>query len=1752
MQLKHLKNVLQPQDGAAKVCCIAWAPSNQKMAVCTSDRVILLFDEQGEKRDKFSTKPADSKYGKRSYTVKGLAFSGDSTKIAVGQTDNIIFVYKIGEEWGDKKVICNKFVQQSAVTCLIWPPDQPIVFGLADGKVRAANIKTNKSSTIYGTESYVVSLASNPSGKGFLSGHADGAIVRYFFDDEGSGDSQGKISTHPCPPYALAFSQNSIVAAGCDKRIIAYGREGRSFQHFDYSREEDEHEFTCAVSSPSGQSIVIGSFDKLRVLNWSPRRQMWDEPKLKEIPHLYTITALAWKKDGSRVTCGTLCGGVEVFDCCLKRTIYKNKFEMTHVGLSQVIVKNLSSGQRVVLKSHYGYEIDEVRIMGKDRYLVAHTSDTILLGDLQNNKLSEIPWQGSGGNEKYYFDNESVCMIFNAGELALIEYGANEVLGCVRTEFMNPHLISVRLNERKQRGVEDNKKIAYLLDLKTIAIMDLITGVTIGQVSHESKIDWLELNETGRKILFRDKRMRLNLYDIESQHRTTILNYCSYVQWVPGSDVVVAQNRGNLCIWYNIDAPERVTMFPIKGDIVDLEKADGKTDVVVQEGVQTVSYTLDEGLIEFGTAIDDGDFERAVSFLETLEMSAETEAMWKTLSKLALEDRQLHIAERCFSALGDIAKARYMKETFRLAEEISKTKGGDGFNHYKVRARLAIMDKRFKEAESIYLEQNHVDEAMEMYQEMHMWDEAIEVAEAKMHPELENLKRSYYQWLMNTGQEEAAGELKEKEDDHLAAINLYMKAGLPARAARVATSREELMSNSELISRIASALIKGELYERAGDLYEKIKDTARAMECYKKGHAFRRAVDLARYAFPAEVVKLEEHWGDYLSSQKQLDAAINHYIEAGATSKAVEAAIQSRQWLKAVQILEIQDSSMSAKYYKQIADHYASIGEYEKAEQYYVEAGSTREAVDMYNNAGKWEMAHKLASTYMKSDDVSTLYISQARQLESQAKFKEAERLYVAVQEPDLAITMYKKHKMYGDMIRLVKVHHPDLVPDTHLHLAKELEAEGNMRQAEHHFLEAGDWKAAVNMYRSQDMWEEAHRVAKNSGGATAAKQVAYLWAKSLGGDSAVKLLAKFGLVDAAIEYASENCAFDFAFELARLANKNKLPEICLKHAMFLEDEGRFHEAEAEFIKAGKPKEAVLMYVHNQDWDSAQRVAEQSDPDSVADVLVGQARFAFEEKEYAKAESYLLRAQRPELAVKYYKDSAMWQDALRVCKEYIPHKLQHLQDEYEREMADKGGQSGIEAMVRQAREWESSGEYARAVECYLKVTTNLTDDRNVLEKCWMKAGDIAVKFLGQERAQTVAEIAGPRLAEIRKFEQAAELYLNVDLIKDAIDMFIAAEEWNKAKRVAKELEPRLEAYVDERYKDSLKNQGKAEQLASVDVVGALDMYIEKGEWEKCLETAAQQNAKVLHKYAALYATHLIKNNDSRKALDIYVKYGAPANAQNFNIYKRIFSDVINMRGLDKPEAYHTWGELRDVMFDLVDNMSKGPDANTPPHAEFESLLLIAHYYANRSAFQPHKSLEELATKIAISLLRHTDIIPADKAFYEAGMMCRSVGWENAAFVFLNRYLDISEAIEEGSLDMLDHSDFQDTDIPFEIPLPEKPYLTNQQHEEVKEWVLAVSMDQKVEQVLPRDERNCYEASLIAPDTGIRSQPCVVTGYPVLKSPMEFKSPGKVANKDDWNKLIMAAKVSHSPELNDVLKFIGVWCGSTPNPSYSFQ
>jgi len=106
-------------------------------------------------------------------------------------------------------------------------------------------------------------------------------------------------------------------------------------------------------------------------------------------------------------------------------------------------VKILATGNKAVVRSTNS-EISKINIF-QDRYAVAHTHETLLLCDLEINKTSEIMWRGSG-NEKYDFANPNVCMIFNAGELTLVEYGKNEPLGNCRTEHMKSNLISCRLN----------------------------------------------------------------------------------------------------------------------------------------------------------------------------------------------------------------------------------------------------------------------------------------------------------------------------------------------------------------------------------------------------------------------------------------------------------------------------------------------------------------------------------------------------------------------------------------------------------------------------------------------------------------------------------------------------------------------------------------------------------------------------------------------------------------------------------------------------------------------------------------------------------------------------------------------------------------------------------------------------------------------------------------------------------------------------------------------------------------------------------------------------------------------------------------------------------------------------------------------------------------------------------------------------------------------------------------------------------
>ena len=90
MQNKYWKNLQQPIDGMQKISALAWSPDSKKYAVATADRVVHLYNENGERKDKFTTWPTEK--DNKSYIVRAVAFYSDNQKIAIAQSDNIVFI----------------------------------------------------------------------------------------------------------------------------------------------------------------------------------------------------------------------------------------------------------------------------------------------------------------------------------------------------------------------------------------------------------------------------------------------------------------------------------------------------------------------------------------------------------------------------------------------------------------------------------------------------------------------------------------------------------------------------------------------------------------------------------------------------------------------------------------------------------------------------------------------------------------------------------------------------------------------------------------------------------------------------------------------------------------------------------------------------------------------------------------------------------------------------------------------------------------------------------------------------------------------------------------------------------------------------------------------------------------------------------------------------------------------------------------------------------------------------------------------------------------------------------------------------------------------------------------------------------------------------------------------------------------------------------------------------------------------------
>lgn len=78
---------------------------------------------------------------------------------------------------------------------------------------------------------------------------------------------------------------------------------------------------------------------------------------------------------------------------------------------------------------------------------------------------------------------------------------------------------------------------------------------------------WLlqELSASGSYLLFRGRHASLHLHSLATAETRLLLKSCSYCQWVPDLDVVVAQTGATLHVWYSAGCPGSAATTAVQG-----------------------------------------------------------------------------------------------------------------------------------------------------------------------------------------------------------------------------------------------------------------------------------------------------------------------------------------------------------------------------------------------------------------------------------------------------------------------------------------------------------------------------------------------------------------------------------------------------------------------------------------------------------------------------------------------------------------------------------------------------------------------------------------------------------------------------------------------------------------------------------------------------------------------------------------------------------------------------------------------------------------------------------------------------------------------------------------------------------------------------------------------------------------------------------------------------------------------------------
>ena len=200
----------------------------------------------------------------------------------------------------------------------------------------------------------------------------------------------------------------------------------------------------------------------------------------------------------------------------------------------------------------------------------------------------------------------------SSAQLFVIAIGRDVIDYTLTTKYTKEDLISLQYGE-------NGKYLAYLEEAATVKILNMDNDTDTRLINHDSVIDWLQLSNTIKMVIYRDVQQNVYLYDVIVLNKIEIMNCVRYVKWLP-NDIFVCQNEAILAVWLDINTPEYLQMDNINDMVIDVVKngTGGGVQVVIDHnnGGQS-NLEFDNQIVEFRLAIKENDIKKLAKLVQT-------------------------------------------------------------------------------------------------------------------------------------------------------------------------------------------------------------------------------------------------------------------------------------------------------------------------------------------------------------------------------------------------------------------------------------------------------------------------------------------------------------------------------------------------------------------------------------------------------------------------------------------------------------------------------------------------------------------------------------------------------------------------------------------------------------------------------------------------------------------------------------------------------------------------------------------------------------------------------------------------------------------------------------------------------------------------------------------------------------------------------------------------------------------------------